>query len=250
MTRIEIINVQRTFGSGERTVTALNNVNLTFHHGQLIALMGPSGSGKTTLLNMVGALDRPDSGKVLHDTKDISSLSDAQRSEIRQRIGFIFQRFALIPTASAYENIEFALRISHIPRNEWHTRIMQTLAQLDIADHAHHRPNELSGGQQQRIAIARAIATDPQIIIADEPTANLDSHRGATVLELFRLLCQQGKTIIMSTHDSTSERYATHVCRMRAGSVESFAPPRGGEAPTSQPQNAAASKTQTAPHSD
>ena len=250
MTRIELINVQRTFGSGDRTVTALDNVNLTFNSGQLIALMGPSGSGKTTLLNMVGALDRPDRGKVLHDTKDVSGMTDAQRSEIRQRIGFIFQRFALIPTASAYENIEFALRISQIPRDQWQTRIMQTLAQLDIQDHAHHRPGELSGGQQQRIAIARAIATQPQIIIADEPTANLDSQRGATVLELFRLLCQQGTIIIMSTHDSTAERYATHVCRMRAGSVVSFAPPKGGEAPTSQPQSATASKTQTTPHND
>lgn len=219
MTYIQIAHVSRVFESADTRVVALDNVSAQIERGQLVALMGPSGSGKTTLLNMVSALDRPSHGDVVMDGVALGTLDDTQRSAIRQHIGFIFQRFALIPTASAYENIEFALRIAHIPRSEWDARILQTLTQLDMREHAHHRPTELSGGQQQRIAIARALATDPPLIIADEPTANLDSQRGATVLELFRLLCSQGKTIVMSTHDPAAERYATHVYRMRAGSI-------------------------------
>ena len=126
----------------------------------------------------------------------------------------------MIPTASAYENIEFALRIADVPRPVWQERIMHTLTQLDIADHAHHRPNELSGGQQQRVAIARALAIHPQLLLADEPTANLDAQRGTAVLTLFTELCQSGITIVMSTHDPAAERYASHVCRMRSGQVE------------------------------
>ncbi|MCE2852032.1 MAG: ABC transporter ATP-binding protein [Roseiflexaceae bacterium] len=249
MTRINVVGVTRIFGTDERMVAALADVNLQIADGQLVALMGPSGSGKTTLLNMISALDRPNSGEIFVDDVAIAGISDDARGAIRQRIGFIFQRFALIPTASAYENIEFALRIAHIPRDEWHTRIMHTLAQLDMQPHAHHRPSELSGGQQQRIAIARALATDPPLIIADEPTANLDSHRGATVLELFRTLCQHGKTIVMSTHDATAVRYATHICRMHAGQIVSMAPPTptNDATPTSPPQNATASKPRTTP---
>lgn len=251
MTRIEVVGVTRIFGSDDRSVTALTDVNLHITDGQMVALMGPSGSGKTTLLNMISALDRPNSGEILMDGVAIAAISDEARATLRQGIGFIFQRFALIPTASAYENIEFALRIAQIPRDEWQTRITRTLTQLDMLDHAHHRPGELSGGQQQRIAIARALATDPPLIIADEPTANLDSHRGATVLELFRTLCQHGKTIVMSTHDAAAERYATHICRMQAGRVTNFAPPvTTGAEPTSPPQSAKASKKRKAPHSD
>lgn len=219
MTHIDVTHVRKTFGSGDQLVVALDDINVSFAPGQLVALMGPSGSGKTTLLNMISALDRPDSGDVLWDGVSLGALDDTQRSMMRQHIGFIFQRFALIPTASAYENIEFALRISHIPRNEWDARIMQTLSQLDMREHAHHRPNELSGGQQQRIAVARALAIDAPLLIADEPTANLDSQRGTAILEIFRSLCQQGKTIVMSTHDPVSERYATQICRMRAGQI-------------------------------
>jgi ABC-type lipoprotein export system ATPase subunit len=220
MTKIVLQHVTRTFGSGDTQVRALNDISTEFQHGSLIALMGPSGSGKTTMLNMIGALDRPDSGTILLNNRDIGAMNDSERGIFRRGIGFIFQRFALIPTASAYENIEFALRIADVPKDLWQTRIMQTLTQLDIADHAHHRPNELSGGQQQRVAIARAIAIHPQLLLADEPTANLDAQRGAAVLTLFTELCQSGITIVMSTHDPAAERYASHVCRMRSGQVE------------------------------
>ncbi len=220
MTKISIQHVTRIFGSGETQVLALNDVSVEFQHGSLIALMGPSGSGKTTMLNMIGALDRPDSGTILLNASDIGAMNESERAVFRRGIGFIFQRFALIPTASAYENIEFALRIADVPRTVWRERIMHTLTQLDIADHAHHRPNELSGGQQQRVAIARALAITPQLLLADEPTANLDAQRGAAVLTLFTELCQSGVTIVMSTHDPAAERYASHVCRMRSGQVE------------------------------
>jgi ABC-type lipoprotein export system ATPase subunit len=220
MTKIVLQHVTRTFGSGDTQVRALNDISTEFQHGSLIALMGPSGSGKTTMLNMIGALDRPDSGTILLNNHDVGAMSDGERAVFRRGIGFIFQRFALIPTASAYENIEFALRIADVPRPVWQERIMHTLTQLDIADHAHHRPNELSGGQQQRVAIARALAIHPQLLLADEPTANLDAQRGAAVLTLFTELCQSGITIVMSTHDPAAERYASHVCRMRSGQVE------------------------------
>ena len=220
MTKISIQHVTRIFGNDETQVRALNDVSVEFQHGSLIALMGPSGSGKTTMLNMIGALDRPDSGTILLNNHDVGAMNDGERAVFRRGIGFIFQRFALIPTASAYENIEFALRIADVPRPVWQERIMHTLTQLDIADHAHHRPNELSGGQQQRVAIARALAIHPQLLLADEPTANLDAQRGAAVLTLFTELCQSGITIVMSTHDPAAERYASHVCRMRSGQVE------------------------------
>jgi ABC-type lipoprotein export system ATPase subunit len=220
MTKIVLQHVTRTFGSGDTQVRALNDISTEFQHGSLIALMGPSGSGKTTMLNMIGALDRPDSGTILLNNYDVGAMSDGERAVFRRGIGFIFQRFALIPTASAYENIEFALRIADVPRPVWQERIMHTLTQLDIADHAHHRPNELSGGQQQRVAIARALAIHPQLLLADEPTANLDAQRGTAVLTLFTELCQSGITIVMSTHDPAAERYASHVCRMRSGQVE------------------------------
>lgn len=222
MTLITLQHVTRTFGSGDTQVCALNDVSTEFQPGNLIALMGPSGSGKTTMLNMIGALDRPDSGAILLNKRDIGTMNDSERALFRRGIGFIFQRFALIPTASAYENIEFALRIADVPRSAWHTRIMRTLTKLDMADHAHHRPNELSGGQQQRVAIARALAIDPQLLLADEPTANLDAQRGAAVLRLFIELCQSGVTIVMSTHDPAAERYASHVCRMRSGQIEAI----------------------------
>jgi len=220
MTKIVLQHVTRTFGSGDTQVRALNDISTEFQHGSLIALMGPSGSGKTTMLNMIGALDHPDSGTILLNNHDVGAMSDGERAIFRRGIGFIFQRFALIPTASAYENIEFALRIADVPRPVWQERIMHTLTQLDIVDHAHHRPNELSGGQQQRVAIARALAIHPQLLLADEPTANLDAQRGAAVLTLFTELCQSGITIVMSTHDPAAERYASHVCRMRSGQVE------------------------------
>lgn len=225
---IDIQHVTKEFVTAEGVVHALNDVSLQITHGSVVTLMGPSGSGKTTLLNMISGLDKPTRGNIYVNKKDITQFDAEQLNEFRQHIGFVFQRFALIPTASAYENMEYALRISNIPRSEWDGRIMRTLTQLDMREHAHHRPGELSGGQQQRVAVARALAISPTMIIADEPTANLDAQRGAAVLSMLRELGQQGVTVIISTHDPVASKYATHLCIMRSGRIESFGPINDG----------------------
>ncbi|MBM4413750.1 MAG: ABC transporter ATP-binding protein [Chloroflexi bacterium] len=225
---IHVRDVTKEFNTSEGTVRALDQVTLEIPRGSVVTLMGPSGSGKTTLLNMISGLDKPTSGTISVDKRVINTLTVDELNAFRRKIGFVFQRFALIPTASAYENMEYALRISDIPRQEWDARIMQTLAQLDMREHAHHRPGELSGGQQQRVAVARALAISPQIIIADEPTANLDAQRGAAVLGLLRELGSQHITVVISTHDPVATKYATHICKMRGGHIESFGPINDG----------------------
>ena len=219
---IDVQHVRKTFATPDGEVIALNDISLTIPTGTMVALMGPSGSGKTTLLNIIGAMDTPTSGSVTLDGKRVDGMEAEERATFRRGIGFVFQRFALIATASAYENMEFALRIAGVERPVWHKRILHALDVLDMSDHAHHRPGELSGGQQQRIAVARAICIEPKILIVDEPTANLDSQRGAAVLSLFRSYAANGTTIVMSTHDPTSEKYATDICRLRAGAIERY----------------------------
>lgn len=217
---IALEHVRKEFVTPDGVVVALADVSMQIAPGLMVALMGPSGSGKTTLLNMIGALDTPTSGSVVVDGSRIDTLDSDARAAFRRRIGYVFQRFALIPTASAYENMEFALRIAQVERSDWDRRIMQSLEILDMREHAHHRPGELSGGQQQRIAVARALCIEPRVLIVDEPTANLDSQRGAAVLNLFRQYAQNGAIVVMSTHDPTAERYCTDIYRMRAGSIE------------------------------
>ena len=219
---IDIQHVRKVFATPDGDVVALADITLTIPTGAMVALMGPSGSGKTTLLNIIGAMDAPSSGQVTLDGISVERLDAEERAAFRRRIGFVFQRFALIATASAYENMEFALRIAGVDRTDWQRRILHALDILDMNDHAHHRPGELSGGQQQRIAVARAICIEPKILIVDEPTANLDSQRGAAVLNLFRSYAMNGTTIVMSTHDPISEKYATDICRLRAGAIEQY----------------------------
>lgn len=225
---IEVTHITKEFATPEGTIQALDDVTLQIMRGNVVALMGPSGSGKTTLLNMISGLDKPTSGTITVNNIVLNQLNTDELYDFRRSIGFVFQRFALIPTASAYENMEYALRISHIPRAEWDGRIMRTLEQLDMREHAHHRPGELSGGQQQRVAVARALAISPTMIIADEPTANLDAQRGAAVLGMLRELGSQHVTVIISTHDPVATKYATHLCQMRGGKVESFGPINDG----------------------
>ena len=219
---IDVQHVRKVFQTPDGDVVALNDISLSIPTGAMVALMGPSGSGKTTLLNIIGAMDVPTSGIVTLDSVRVDTMHADERALFRKRIGFVFQRFALIATASAYENMDFALRIAGVDRAPWHKRILHALDILDMNDHAHHRPAELSGGQQQRIAVARALCIQPSVLIVDEPTANLDSQRGAAVLSLFRSYATNGTTIVMSTHDPTSEKYATSICRLRAGSIESY----------------------------
>jgi ABC-type lipoprotein export system ATPase subunit len=200
---VSVRAVERTFGSGDTAVRVLRGVNLEVMPGKLVALYGPSGSGKTTLLNLIGALDQPTAGTILIDGKDITRLSEGQRSRLRRtQIGFIFQSYALIPTYSAMENIDLALRLPRLGLRQRRQRSQAALEAVGLSAWANHVPDELSGGQRQRVAIARALALRPKLILADEPTSALDSRTARRVLALFRGIAEgQGTTFIIVSHD-------------------------------------------------
>ncbi|HEU4326102.1 MAG TPA: ABC transporter ATP-binding protein [Roseiflexaceae bacterium] len=220
---ITISNVERTFSVNGREVRALRGVSMQIERGSFVVLMGPSGSGKTTLLNIVGGLDQPNSGQVTVDGRALDRMGGAELAAMRRKIGFIFQSFALMPTASAYENVELGLRLTGgVPRREWDARIRRCLAAVGLTAWADHRPYEMSGGQQQRVAIARALAIRPPVILADEPTGDLDSRTGEQVLGLLRALVDhEGVTLLMATHDPAAADFATDLYRLRDGQVES-----------------------------
>src|SRR5512136_1856358 len=218
----KVVNATRDFKIGEVETHALRGVNLTIDNGEFTALVGPSGSGKTTLLQLIGLLDLPTSGSVSINGKDASHLNRDQRADLRRwAIGFIFQFFALIPTLTAYENVEMPLLLnSHSPR-ERRERVLELLSAVDLADRAHHRPDQLSGGEQQRVAIARALAPKPTLILADEPTANLDTANGKQVMEIMTRLNQEtGVTFIFATHDPRVIKYARRVVTLRDGLID------------------------------
>ncbi len=217
----KVDNVTRTFKIGNVETQALRGVSLSIQNGEFTALVGPSGSGKTTLLQLIGCLDQPTSGKVFVNGKDVSQLNRNQRADIRRgAIGFIFQFFALIPTLTAYENVEMPLLLVHKNPSERHQRVMQLLKAVDLEGRAHHRPDQLSGGEQQRVAIARALATEPALILADEPTANLDTENGKQVMETMQRLNQEtGVTFVFATHDPRVIKYARRVIVLRDGLV-------------------------------
>ena len=215
-------NVRRSYMIGEVETQALRGIDLIIEDGEFTALVGPSGSGKTTLLQLVGCLDTPSSGKVLIKGQDVSSLNRDQRADMRRgTIGFIFQFFALIPTLTAYENIEMPLLMSNgRSADEIKERVNYLLEAVDMADRAHHRPDQLSGGQQQRVAIARALAPEPALILADEPTANLDTPNGKQVMEIMtRLNKETGVTFVFATHDPRVIKYARRTITLRDGLV-------------------------------
>jgi ABC-type lipoprotein export system ATPase subunit len=222
-TIINITDVERTFYANGREVHALRGIDMQLARGSFVVLMGPSGSGKTTLLNLIGGLDQPSSGVVTVEGRRLDQLNPVALAAMRRQIGFIFQSFALIATASAYENVEFGLRISsNLPRNQWDARIRRSIAAVGLTPWIDHRPYELSGGQQQRVAIARALAIRPRIIIADEPTGDLDSKTSHTVLELLRALVDyEDTTLIMATHDPAAAEFATDLYQLRDGQVMS-----------------------------
>jgi len=195
--------VSRVYGSGENAVHALRGASLSVYPGQLVALKGRSGSGKTTLLNLLAALDEPTEGKVYYCGRDLAELSPGQRDRLRRsEIGLVFQSFALVPYMSAYENVEFGLRIAGVPASERKDKAVQALEFVGLKKRMSHRPQEMSGGEQQRTAIARAIAHRPKIVLADEPTADLDTRTGLTVIKVFRELVErEGISIVMTTHD-------------------------------------------------
>ena len=217
----KIENVTRNFKTGRVEAQALRGVSLSIESGEFTALVGPSGSGKTTLLQLIGCLDQPTSGVVYVNGKDVSKLNRNQRADMRRgTIGFIFQFFALIPTLTAFENVEMPLLLNGHSASERRERIMQLLEAVDLSDRAHHRPDQLSGGEQQRVAIARALATKPALILADEPTANLDTPNGKQVMEIMTRLNQEtGVTFVFATHDPRVIEYARRVITLRDGLI-------------------------------
>lgn len=218
---IELINVSKTYELGGEKIAALDQVDLKIAPGDFIAIVGPSGSGKSTLANIIGGLDIPDSGQVLIGNEDISKIDDAELSRYRnKKIGFIFQSFNLQPTYTALENVMIPLIFSRIKMSERKKRALDCLTAVGLADRVNHRPNQLSGGQRQRVCIARALANNPQIIIADEPTGNLDSKKGEEIVDLLKALNQKvGITLIVITHDSSVAKQAKKVLTIKDGRI-------------------------------
>jgi putative ABC transport system ATP-binding protein len=219
VTKVE--NVTRTYQIGKVETRALRGISLSIESGEFTALVGPSGSGKTTLLQLIGCLDQPTSGHVYVNGKDVSRLNRNQRADVRRgTIGFIFQFFALIPTLSAYENVEMPLLLVGQSASERRKRVTDLLEAVGLADRAHHRPDQLSGGEQQRVAVARALAPNPSLVLADEPTANLDTPNGRQVMETMTRLNQEtGVTFVFATHDPRVIEYARRVITLRDGLV-------------------------------
>ncbi|MCC9312456.1 ABC transporter ATP-binding protein [Kitasatospora sp. RB6PN24] len=218
---VEVQDVWRSFGAGATAVHALRGVSFTARRGELTALRGRSGSGKTTLLNLVGGLDAPSSGRIVLDGTDLAALDETDRLTMRRdRIGFVFQSFGLIPILSAAENVGVPMRLRKVPAAQREERVRTLLALVGLADHAEQRPTELSGGQQQRVAIARALANDPALIIADEPTGQLDSETGRSVMQLLRAVVgSEGVTVLVATHDPQLMELSDRVVELRDGQI-------------------------------
>jgi putative ABC transport system ATP-binding protein len=217
----KVVNVTRVFTIGEVETRALRGVDLAIESGEFTALVGPSGSGKTTLLQLMGLLDQPTSGQVLINGRDATGLNRNARADVRKAaIGFIFQFFALIPTLTAYENIEMPLLLNNVPAADRRKRVDQLLESVGLTDRSHHRPDQLSGGQQQRVAVARALAMRPSVILADEPTANLDTENGRQVMDIMQTLNKKtGTTFVFATHDPRVISYATRIVTLRDGLI-------------------------------
>ena len=216
--RVAVRDVSKTYRLGRLSVEALSHVSLSVAAGEFMAIAGPSGSGKTTLLNLIGCLDTPTSGDIAIDGEAVGALSPGRRADLRARkLGFVFQTFNLIPVLTAYENVEYPLLI-HRRGGDTAARVRAALAQVGLGDRARHRPPELSGGQQQRVAIARALVADPALVLADEPTANLDSATGNDIIELMRRLNRErGTTFVFSTHDPRIMKAADRVVEISDG---------------------------------
>ncbi len=223
MDAIQIENVTKVYHIGEVETRALNDISLNIGEGEFMALVGPSGSGKTTLLQLIGCLDKPDTGTVKIKGQDVTRLNANQRADLRRdQIGFIFQFFALVPVLSAYENVELPLLLNNVKASERRERVMELLNAVGLADRAKHRPDQMSGGEQQRVAIARALAPHPLMVLADEPTANLDTENGKQAMEIMQRLNEQtGTAFIFATHDPRVVAYAHRVVKLRDGRIDS-----------------------------
>jgi putative ABC transport system ATP-binding protein len=218
---IEIKDLMKVYTKGDNEIHALDHIDLTVQAGEFVALMGPSGSGKTTLLNIIAGVDFPTSGKVFVDEKDITALTESQKTKWRTRhIGYIFQFYNLMPVLTAYENVELPLLLLHMSKKERHEHVTAALEAVGISERSKHFPRELSGGQEQRVAIARAIVTDAHVVVADEPTGNLDAESEQEIMALLKQLNKQlEKTILMVTHDDAAAEFADRVVRLKKGKL-------------------------------
>ncbi|MBM3262200.1 MAG: ABC transporter ATP-binding protein [candidate division Zixibacteria bacterium] len=218
---IEVKSLEKTYQMGEELVRALRGVSFFIERGEYVAIMGPSGSGKSTLMNIIGCLDTPSGGSYLLNGKRVSQMSDDELAFIRNReIGFVFQTFNLLPRADALHNVELPLIYRGVGTKDRRALAMSALESVGLKERTHHKPNELSGGQRQRVAIARALVNDPSIILADEPTGNLDSKTGEEIMDIFDELNRNGHTIILVTHEETIAAHSRRVIRLRDGHIE------------------------------
>jgi len=219
---IHLHNVAKYYHMGESVVKAVDGIDIEVEKGSFVAVMGPSGSGKSTAMNLVGSLDMPTRGHIYLDGQDISSMNESDLAQLRgQHVGFIFQQFNLIPTLTVKENIMLPMSLQGYDEYEREEKVLNLLKKVDLLDRAEHYPNQISGGQQQRVAIARALANDPEVILADEPTGNLDTHTGEKVMDILKQLNKEGRTIVMVTHSpELAKEYADIVYWLKDGKVE------------------------------
>ena len=225
--QIKLQNLHKSYVMGENTVKALDGINVEINNGDFIAIVGPSGSGKSTMMNMVGALDLPSEGEIFIDEKNIAKLHESDLAQIRgKKIGFVFQQFNLIPTLTALENVALPMVFQNVEKLDRINIAGELLKKVGLESRMNHLPSELSGGQKQRVAIARALANNPDVILADEPTGNLDSKSGKEILEMFIQLNKEGKTIIIVTHDLNVASHAKKVLKMRDGRIENDEKPK------------------------
>ena len=219
---IHLEEIRKSYFMGRQELEVLKGVSLDIHNNEYVALMGPSGSGKSTLMNILGCLDSPTAGTYVLNGNDVSQMPDDDLAEVRNKeIGFVFQQFNLLPRLTALENVALPLVYAGIPRKQRNEMAMEVLRKVDLTERSHHRPNELSGGQCQRVAVARALVNNPSIILADEPTGNLDSKTSHEIMELFNRIYDDGNTVVLVTHEEDISRFARRIIRLRDGVLES-----------------------------
>lgn len=218
---IHLENIRKNYYLGKQTIEVLKGISFDIFKNEYVALMGPSGSGKSTLMNILGCLDTPTSGSYILNGKDVSRTSDNELAVVRNNeIGFVFQQFNLLPRLTAAENVALPLVYAGVPKKQRIEKAMEVLRKVDLTDRSHHKPNEMSGGQNQRVAIARALVNDPSIILADEPTGNLDSKTSYEIMDIFSKIHESGNTVILVTHEEDISHYAHRIIRLRDGVIE------------------------------